>query len=117
MTKSLITFAGDLQSLNVAPQQAHTEGVEGGDQRHRHGARANQRFHAAGHFRRSLVGEGHGQDGIRLRAQPIDEVRNAIGDYARLAAAGARQDEHRPLDRFDGLTLLRVELAQIRRQS
>ena len=40
----------------------------------------------------------------------LDEMGDAIGDDARLAAAGAGQNEHRAVGGFDGLTLLRVEL-------
>jgi hypothetical protein len=39
-------------------------------------------------------------------------MRNAVGDDARLAAARAGQNEHRPVSGFDSLTLLRIELGQ-----
>ena len=35
------------------------------------------------------------------------EVRDAIGDDARLAAARAGENQHRPVDGFDGFALLR----------
>jgi hypothetical protein len=37
-------------------------------------------------------------------------MRNAIGDDARLPAAGASQNEYRPVSGLDSLTLLRIEL-------
>ena len=38
----------------------------------------------------------------------LDQVRDAIGDDARLAAAGAGKDEHRAFGGFDGFALLRI---------
>jgi hypothetical protein len=38
---------------------------------------------------------------------------DAIGNDAGLAGARARQDQNRPLQRFDGLTLLRIQNTQI----
>ena len=46
----------------------------------------------------------------------VNQVRDAIGDDARLAAAGAGQDEHRPVHSLDGFALLRIQIIQIRRQ-
>ena len=57
-----------------------------------------------------FVGEGHREDGVRRHADAVDEMRDAIGDDARLAATGAGEDQHRAVDRLDGFTLLRVEL-------
>ena len=39
----------------------------------------------------------------------VDEMRDTVGDNARLAAACAGQDQHRPFDGFDGFTLLRIK--------
>ena len=46
------------------------------------------------------------------RAALIDEVGDAVGDDARFAGAGAGQDQHRPVDRFDGLTLLGIQFVE-----
>ena len=69
-----------------------------------------------GHLRGSLVGKGHRQNRVRLYADAVDQVRDAIGDDAGLAAAGSRQDKHRPVDGLDGFALLRIQFAQVRRQ-
>src|ERR1019366_3900637 len=58
-----ITFAADLQGVNIATQQAHAKRVEGRDQRLGERAATHQRLYAAGPFRRSLVGEGDRQHG------------------------------------------------------
>jgi hypothetical protein len=44
----------------------------------------------------------------------IDEVGDAVGDDARLAAARAGEDEHRSFGGFDGFALLRVEFIEKR---
>ena len=42
-----------------------------------------------------------------VNAHVFNEVGDAVGDDARLAAARAGQDEHRPVGGFDGFALLR----------
>ena len=59
--------------------------------------RAEQRLDARAHFFRGLVGEGDGEHFVRLRVAVADEVGDAAGDDARLAGAGAGQDQQRPL--------------------
>ena len=44
----------------------------------------------------------------------FDEIRDAVGDDPRLAAARPGEDEHRPVRGFNGFSLLRVELIQER---
>ena len=46
----------------------------------------------------------------------LDQVGDAIGDDARLAAARAGQDQHRPIDGLDRLPLLRIELGEERKK-
>ncbi len=65
------------------------------------------------HFARGLVGEGHAQD-VPRRNAGLDHVGDAKRDDAGLAGAGARKDQHRPLQRLDGKTLLRIERAEVR---
>ena len=60
------------------------------------------------HFAGGLVGEGDGED-VSRRDAPGDEVGDAERDDARLAGAGAGQDQHRAVQRFDGLALLGIE--------
>ena len=43
------------------------------------------------------------------RASPLDDVRDAMGDDARLAGARSGEDEHRPAGLLDGFALFRVE--------
>ena len=74
----------------------------------------HQLFHALTHLGCGLVGERHGQDGLRHHALVLDQIGDAVGDDARLPAAGAGKDQHRPFGGFDGLALLRVQLVEKR---
>ena len=56
---------------------------------------AEQRLDARAHFLRGLVGERDRQDFVRLGVAVADEVRDAAGDDARLAGAGAGEDQQR----------------------
>ena len=103
-----VSLAADLQRLDIAAQQAHAERVEGRDQRLGQRARPHQRLDAAGHLARGLIGEGNRENGVGRDADMVDQVRDAISDDARLAAAGAGQDQYRPADRFHGFTLLGI---------
>ena len=69
---------------------------------------AHQLLDALAHLRCRLVGKGHGQDGLRHHALVLDQIGDAVGDYARFAAARASQNQYWPFGGFDGLTLLRV---------
>ena len=88
--------------------------MEGRNRRLGDGEAAHQLVHALDHLLRGLVGEGHGQDGLRHHAQILDEIRDAEGDDPGLAAARAGQDEHRAVRGFNGGALLRVELVEER---
>ena len=55
------------------------------------------------------VRKGDSEDLPRTDALDADQVGDAVGENARLAAAGARQDEERPLGRGHGLCLLRIQ--------
>src|ERR1019366_2544874 len=111
-----ITFAADLQRVDVATEQAHAKRMEGGDQRLGERAAAHQRLHPAGHFGSGLVGESDRQNGVGRHAHTVNQVGDAIGDNARFAAARSREDQHRPVDRLDGFALLRIQVVEIRRQ-
>ena len=56
------------------------------------------------HLAGGLVGEGDGEDVAGADAL-LQQVGDAARDDARLAAAGAGQDEQRPFDVRDGLAL------------
>ena len=71
--------------------------------------------HALLHLARRLVGEGHGEDFVRPRAPRPQQMRDARGQNPRLARAGARKHQHRPVRALDSLALLGVKPLQIRR--
>ena len=72
-----------------------------------------------GHLAGRLVGEGDGENRIRRYPGVLNEVRNTVGDDARLAAAGSGQDQHRPFDGLDRLALLWIQFVEkmLQRQS
>ena len=92
----------------VAAQHPRADGVEGA-----HGHLppfvADEGEDALAHLRRRLVGEGHGQDLPGRHALDADEIGDAMRQDARLAGAGAGQDEQRSARRRDGAGLLGVE--------
>ena len=73
---------------------------------------AQQLVDALGHLGGGLVGEGHGQDRVRRDAFLVDQPRDAAGDDARLARAGAGQDEQRAIGSFDGIALFRIQICR-----
>ena len=103
-------LVADAQRLDVAAQHAHAEGVEGGEQRLGQGRAGQQLLHALAHLGRGLVGKGDGEDGIRRDALRLNEIRNAVRDDARLARAGAGQDQDRTIRGLHGGALLRIHL-------
>ncbi len=105
-------FVVHAQRFDVAAEHAHAEGVKRGDERPGQRAVANELVDALRHFGGGFVGEGDGEDGIRRDAALVDEVRDAVGDDARLAGAGAGKDKHRAVDGFDAFTLLRIQFVE-----
>ena len=73
---------------------------------------AEQQLDALAHLLRGLVGEGDGQDLAGARAPGLHEPGDAVGEHARLARAGAGQDEQRAVAVGHGLALGRVEALQ-----
>ena len=122
MTKLLVWpmggWPGTVEGMRRASisrrNSAHAERMKSRDHRLGNGKAADQFVHALDHLGGGLVGEGHGQDGFRHHAQMLDQMGDAVGDDARLAAARAGQDEHRAFGGFDSFTLLRVELGEER---
>ena len=76
------------------------------------GACAHQLLDPFGHLAGRLVGEGDGENRVRRDADVFDQVSDAIGDDAGLAAAGPGQDQHRPFDGFDRLALLWIQFVE-----
>ena len=73
---------------------------------------ADELFNALSHFGGSLVGEGDGEDGVRRDSALVDEVGDAVSDDARLARARSGEDQHRPVDGHDCLTLLGIKFVE-----
>ena len=94
----------------VAPQQPHAKGVERGNERSLTGrAVAQQAFdYALAHLLGRFVGESHGQNGRPGYVLRLDQVRDAMRDDARLAAAGAGKQQQRTFDMRNGIALLGV---------
>jgi hypothetical protein len=90
------------ESWSCVPQHAIAQPVECADP---HAARVDgeHRGDACEHLLGGLVGEGHGEQAVRTRLSRLDQPRDTRGEHARLAAAGARQDQRglvRKRDRF-----------------
>ena len=64
------------------------------------------------HFARGLVREGDAKN-VRRCNPPLHHVRDAKSDDARLACAGARENQNRAANGFGGEALLRVERVQV----
>ena len=101
---------GNPQRLDIPPQHPHAERVEGRDHGLRHGKPAHDALHAFDHLGRGLVRERHRENRLRHHPKVLDEVRDAVGDDARLPAARARQNQHRTVSGLDSLALLGIEL-------
>ena len=57
------------------------------------------------HFRGGFVGKGERRDALGRDPALRDQIRNALGQHARLARARPGEDEHCPDGRGDGLAL------------
>ncbi len=68
-----------------------------------------QRGDALAHFARGFIGERDGEDGRRRHAAFGDNVRDAMRDDARFAAARAGQNQQRTFGVAHRFTLLGIE--------
>ena len=93
---------------DVAAQDAHAGGVEGRDPDPARAA-AEDPLDPLAHLARGLVGERDREDLVRVGGAARDQVRDAVRQHARLAAARAREDEQRALDVANRLGLLGVQ--------
>ncbi len=94
----------------VAAQDPDSERVERRDrQRAERIAAGQQRGHTFLHLVGGLVGEGHGYDGVGRHPTGGDQMGDAVRDDARLAAAGAGQNQQGTFAVLDGLALPVVE--------
>ena len=73
---------------------------------------AQQALDPASHLLGGLVREGDRQHLVGLRVAVTDEIGRAIGDDARLARAGAGQDQQRALAVQHGALLFGIELVE-----
>ncbi len=94
-------------SLNLVPEQAGANGVEGADT-HRERNTADKLRHPLFHLIGGFVGERHRQHIGRRHLVIEDQMRDAVSQHTRFARPRASQDQHRPVHRLDGLTLRRV---------
>jgi hypothetical protein len=74
---------------------------------------AEQPLDAGAHFLGRLVREGDREHLARPRVSLANEVSDAMDDDARLAGAGAGQDEQRTVHVEHGLALLGVQLGEM----
>ncbi len=100
--------AGVAEPLGVGPQHSRAGGVEG-HHPHRARAPAHQGLHPLAHLLRRLVRERDREDLAGPRLAGADQMGDPVREHARLARAGAREDEERPLGVQHGLALGLVE--------
>ena len=101
------------EPVRVRAQHARAGGVE---RHHPHRARraADEQLDPVAHLLRRLVRERDGEDLVRPCLARAQQVGDPVGEHARLARAGAGQDEQGPGARGHGLALGRVEPLQER---
>jgi hypothetical protein len=96
------------EPVGVGAQHAGARGVERHHPHRAHRA-ADEQLDALAHLLRRLVGERDGEDLVRAGEPAADQPRDPVGEHARLARAGARQDQQRPLAVGHRVALGRVE--------
>ena len=101
--------------VGVGAQHAGAGRVEG---HHPHGAGAvaDERLDALAHLLRGLVGERDREDLAGTRPLRVHQVGDPVGQHARLARAGAGQDERVLARQRHGRLLFGIEIAQERRR-
>ena len=103
----------ELRQLRMGAQDAAADGVEGAEPRHALDGLAEHLAQPVLHLACGLVGEGHRQDLARAGAALAQDMRNARGQDAGLAGAGAGQHQNRAVQRLHGVALLGIEPGQI----
>ena len=99
------------EPLGVGAEDPRAGRVEG---HHPHQPRhaADQLLDPLAHLAGGLVGERDREDLGRLRLPGGQQVGDSVGEHARLAGAGAGEDQERPLAVRDRLALRRVQLRE-----
>jgi hypothetical protein len=115
--RELVLGVEDLEELReprlavVCAQQPVAQAVKGADP-HAAGVDRQHRRDARQHFLRRLVGEGDRDEAARAHLPGLDQPRNARGEHARLAAAGAGEDQRRLVRQRDRFELLFIEAGE-----
>ena len=99
--------------FGMAAQNLHADGVEGAEPGHTLDHLTDHVADALLHLARGFVGEGHCKDFGWACAAGREDVRDAGGQHACLAGAGAREHEDRTVERFHRAALLGVEIGEI----
>jgi hypothetical protein len=74
---------------------------------------AEQPLEPLAHLAGRLVRERDREDLVRLHAAGIEQMRDAIGEHARLPGARAGDDEKRPLGGKDRFSLRRIQVGEV----
>jgi len=101
--------------LGMAAQDFHADRVKRAEPRHALDHAADDLADAMFHLARRFVGEGDGQNLAGPGAAGGKNMRDAHGEHAGLAGAGAGQHQHRAVKGLDGKPLFRIEAGEIRR--
>ena len=104
-----------LHQFGMGAQDASADRMEGAEPRHAFDGLAEHLAEPQLHLARGLVGEGDGEDFAGPGAALAEDVGDAAGQHAGLAGAGARQHQHRAVQRFHRLALLGIEAGEILR--
>ena len=100
------------QALCLSAQHPSAGGVEGEDPDSA-GGLSEHAFEPLAHLPRRLVRERDREDLVRLHPARTDEMRDPVGEDARLSRACTSDDEERSLRREDGLALGLVEVREV----
>src|SRR5215471_1690754 len=97
---------------SLAPEPARTDGVKCAD-RQAAAALAEQDIESLPHLGGGLVREGDSEDLVGPHAVRLDQVRDAVSEHPRLAAAGPGKNQERPIEVGHCLPLRRVQLLDV----
>jgi hypothetical protein len=100
-----------LDELGPCAQHARADRVKRPDP-HPRSRPAEEALDAIAHLAGRLVGEGYGENGTRIDAVNLDEARNAHCEDARLAGAGAGENEDGSVAVEYGLALRGIETGE-----
>ena len=101
-------IAGQADRRRLAPQQPRAQRVKGREP-DLPAVLAQGLLDALPHLFRGLVGERDREHFIRPGDAAADQMRDARGDHARLAGAGAGQDQQGPIGMLRGPALFRIQ--------